>query len=159
MKPVLATAFGCLLAAGLAYATPKSTPEDLVNRYFAANDVAGISASYGDWHPTARHQITVKYGLGQPDDVFSYAVSGALNEDMNDPRLAEMMAGYEELSRKPAEITISTVDAAQIARAVTTVRYHWQGMEGDMVQTDTFRILPHFGRPAIHALDTVLDYR
>ncbi|CUH66217.1 hypothetical protein TL5118_01648 [Thalassovita autumnalis] len=27
-----------------------------------------------------------------------------------------------------------------------------------MVQTDSFRILPHFSWPAIHALDTVLGY-
>ena len=161
MKRITATAFGVVLAAGLAIAAPQDTATDLVNRYFDATTEAAIAATWKDWHPDASHHIEVKTGMKDGDFAFSYAMSDWENlpDWMEDPEVVEAMQGYEETSRSDPKLTISSEGVETIVTAQSTVRYVWDGYKGKMTQIDRFTITTVAGRAVIRDLKTVYDYR
>lgn len=159
MTRLTATALGTLLAAGLAFAAPSSTPQDLVSRYYAAGEDGAAGAQ--DWHPEAVHSITVKTGTGDPDWQLSYPLSDweTLPDWTEDPELQEAMQGYRETSRSAPSMTASTDGQVTVVTAKTQVGYQWGSYQGTMTQTDRFEIVTLAGKPLIHALATVYDYR
>ncbi|WP_424941227.1 hypothetical protein [Aliiroseovarius sp. S253] len=161
MKRITATAIGLVLAAGLALAAPKSEPMDLAQRYFAANDEAGLANSWQDWHPEAEHSITIKYGMGEPDDQFNYKTADweTTPDWGDDPEYAETMRGYTETFRKDPSFRTEETDEGTVITATTWVSYLWQRYRGQMKQTDRFLIVSHLGTPVIRSLTTTIDYR
>lgn len=161
MKRITATAIGLLLAAGLALAAPKSEPMDLAHRYFAATDEAGLANTWQDWHPDAVHAITIKYGMGQPDDQFSYKMADweTTPDWTDDPDYADAMRGYTETFRKDPSFRTKQAPDGTVVTATTWVSYLWRGYLGQMKQTDRFLIVNHLGAPVIRSLTTTIDYR
>jgi len=158
---IVATLTGIGLAAGLAYAAPKEIPQNLVDRYFAATDEAGLNASWQDWRPEAVHKITIKYGRGMADDHYSYAVADSENlaDWQDDPALVKALEGYAETTRSTPELTATEVNNATLVTAVTKVGYTWNGYKGQMIQTDVFNITSDIGALMIRSLETTIDYR
>ncbi len=161
MKPFQATCLGIVLSAGLALTAVAKIPQDLVQRYLAVQESGAADATWRDWHPEATHTITIKYGLGQPDDRFSYVIAdyATLPDPATDPVLAEAMQGYQEIERSTPQITTAAHDDGTRVTATTQVSYTWQDFEGTMVQTDEFFILSYFGASVIRSLNTTFDYR
>lgn len=161
MKRVIAFAAGLTVSAGIAMAEPQNDAKDMVNRYYAANDEASILAEWQDWHPEATHTVTIKYGMGQPDDTFSYALSDleklpALSEI---PEVAEAMKGYSETTRSEPNITVETEGDITTVTSVVNVDYVWDSYKGKSVETDVFKIEPLEGGQVIRSLSTTLDYQ
>lgn len=161
MKRLFATLIGTVLAAGLAFANPASSPEDLATRYFAADDEAGIAASWKDWHPEAVHTVTIRYGLGTPDDQFSYSMADWESSvgSAQDPALVEAMRGYEETARTAPELSTKQSGDGIVVTAVTRVDYTWHSHAGQMTQTDRFTMDRQLGSLVIRGLETTYDYR
>ncbi len=162
MKRVLATLTGMVLASGLALAATGDQPEDLVSRYYASTDKAGLAASWQDWHPNAVHSITLKLGMGQKDERFSYKVADweTLPDWQDDPEIAEALKSYTETKRSVPKITLAPEkDGVTLVTAVTRVEYPWSNYNGQMTQTDRFQVTETLGRLAIRSLDTIYDYR
>lgn len=162
MKRILATLTGVTLATGIALAATGDRPEDLVTRYYASTGEAGMAASWNDWHPEATHSITLKWGMGQPDDHFSYAMADweTLPDWQNDPEMVETLKGYIETHRSAPSITSEPVDeATTLVTAVARVDYTWFGHDGQTTQIDRFHVTAYLGALAIRSLDTTYDYR
>lgn len=161
MKRIYATFTGIALATGLAVSAPRDTPLDLANRYFAATNETTRAANWRDWHPDAEHRITIKYGMGQPDDHITYAVADweTLPDWRLDPAFAEAMKGYTETTANAPKLSSETVGAATVITAKSRVNYTWGGRAGKMNRTDRFRVASHLGALVIHGLETTYDYR
>ncbi|WP_299888106.1 hypothetical protein [uncultured Ruegeria sp.] len=161
MKRIFATLIGTILATGLVLASPSDEPKDLVARYLGASDEAAIAATWKDWHPKAVHSVTIKFGLGYPDEQFSYPVADweMLSDWSQDPELADAMQGYKETQRDAPTITSEITEGGTRVTATTRVGYIWGDATGTMVQTDRFFIISQAGRLAIRSLDTTFDYR
>ena len=161
MKRIFATLIGTILATGLVLASPSDEPKDLVARYLNATDGAAIAATWKDWHPKAVHTVTIKFGLGQQDEQFSYPVADweALPDWYQDPTLAGAMQGYRENRRDAPTISSKFTEGGTRVTATTRVDYIWGDTTGTMNQTDRFFIVSHAGRLAVRALDTTFDYR
>ncbi|WP_298849192.1 hypothetical protein [uncultured Ruegeria sp.] len=161
MKRIFATFIGTILATGLVLASPSDEPKDLAARYLNATEEAAIAATWKDWHPKAVHTVTIKFGLGQPDEKFSYPVADweTLPDWHQDPTLADAMQGYSETRREAPRISSEFTDGGTRVIAKTRVDYIWDDTTGTMNQTDSFFIVPQAGRLAIRALDTTFDYR
>ncbi|KIC35608.1 hypothetical protein [Leisingera sp. ANG-M7] len=159
MKRVTATAIGTFLAAGLAIAAPRGTPEDLVKRHYSAISVP--AAHWHDWHPEATHSIIVQLGTGAPDWKFSYSLSEWEVQPnwTEDPRLMEAMQGYKETGRSEAVLEVTPEGSASVITARTQVSYVWGKYDGVMTQTDRFDITTLAGRPLIRSLTSTYDYR
>jgi len=157
MKPVQASLIGVALASALVLTAHADAPEEIAARIVQAQDQDALLASWEDWHPEAEHQIIIKYGMGQKDDVFSYRVADDFGAD--DAALAEALEGYTETGRSEPEISSRTEDGIPTVTAVTQVAYDWQGYAGKMRQTDTFVFTPYLGGMAVRTLTTTYDYR
>lgn len=160
-QKIFATLVGVGLAAGFAFAAPKDTPQNLVDRYFAATDEAGLIVSWQDWHPEATHEITIRYGAGMADDNFTYAMADweTMPDWQDDPAVAEALEGYTETKRSAPEITTTTVGPSTLITAVTKVEYTWKRYKGQMTQTDAFTVTSGIGALSIRSLETTIDYR
>lgn len=161
MKRITATAIGIALAAGLAFAAPTDTPEELVDRVLAASSQQELASTWKSWHPEAEHSVKVRIGLGQPDWDFSYRLSDWENLPnwMDDPQVKEAMQGYKETARSAPETQLSTEGDKTIVTAKTRVDYEWDDFKGRMTQTDRYEFVKVLGRPVIRSLSTVYDYR
>ncbi|WP_050604436.1 hypothetical protein [Ruegeria sp. 6PALISEP08] len=161
MKRIFATLIGTILATGLVLASPSDEPEDLAERYLNATDEAAIAATWKDWHPKAVHTVTIKFGLGQPDETFSYPVADweTLPDWHQDPTVVDAKQGYRETRRNAPTIASETTEGGTRVTATTRVEYIWGGTTGTLNQTDEFLIVSQAGRMTIRALDTTLDYR
>ncbi|WP_037311435.1 hypothetical protein [Ruegeria halocynthiae] len=161
MKPVQATLIGVVFAAALALTAQADSPEEIATRVVQAQNEQALAATWDDWHPAAEHKVTIKYGLGQKDDVFAYMVADYANlpDPTNDPQLSEALKGYEETGRSDPKITSKTTDGVLHLTAETRVAYTWQGYNGTMLQTDRFVFETQLGKPVIRSLDTTIDYR
>ena len=161
MKRVTATAIGILFAAGLAFAAPKATPKDLVNRYYAAGSGTGEATSWQDWHPDAVHNIIVQTRMEEQDWNYSYRISDweTLPDWTENPEFRDAMQGYEETSRSAPKVTVAADEEATVATAKTQVSYIWENHKGVMAQTDRFEIVTLAGQSLIRSLTTTYDYR
>ncbi|WP_170350879.1 MULTISPECIES: hypothetical protein [Ruegeria] len=157
MKPIQATLIGVALASALVLTAQADAPEDIAARILQAQDEQSLLATWSDWHPDATHQIILKYGMGQPDDVFSYRVGD--DTDAEDPEIAKALEGYSETARSAPVISSHTEDGVSHVTAVTDVDYDWQGYSGRMRQTDNFVFAPYLGGTVIQSLTTTYDYR
>lgn len=161
MKRIFATLIGAGLTAGLAWAAPTNTPQDLIARYLATNDAADITANWQDWHPDAVHSITVKYGQGQPDDTISYAMADyeTLPDWQLNPAFAEVMENYAETTSSEPQVIEEITDEGTVITTKSTVNYIWDGYAGNMLKSERFLITPRLGALAIRSLSTTYDYR
>ncbi len=161
MKRITATAIGIVLAAGLAFAAPTDTPEELVDRVLAASTGQEMAATWKSWHPEAEHTVRVRIGPGQPDWDFSYRLSDWKNLPnwMDDPQVKEAMQGYKETARSAPETKVSIEEDKTIVTATTHVDYEWGASKDRMTQTDRFEIVKVLGHPVIRSLSTVFDYQ
>ncbi|WP_420584805.1 hypothetical protein [Ruegeria sp.] len=157
MKPVQATLIGVALASALVLTAQADAPEDIAARVLEAQDEQRLLATWSDWHPEATHRVILKYGMGQPDDVFSYRLAD--EGEGEDPEVAKALDGYIETARSVPEISLRLDDGISHVTAVTHVDYDWQGYKGKMRQTDEFVITPYFGGEVIRSLTTTYDYR
>lgn len=157
MKPVQATLIGIALASALVLTAQADASEDIAARILEAQDEQSLLATWSDWHPDATHRIILKYGMGQPDDVFSYRVGD--DTDTGDPGIAKALEGYSETARSAPVISSRTEDGVSHVTAVTDVDYDWQGYSGRMRQTDAFVFAPYLGGNVVQSLTTTYDYR
>lgn len=158
MKRVLATGFGIVLATGLAMATPSVSPEDVVARHYVAEEAGDMLGNWKDWHPEATQKITIKYGLGQPDDEFTITMSD-LSKPLDIKDIPSTEKDYAERARDSREITVEDAEGEVTITASQKIHYTWRGYDGTMVQTDAFRMTTILGQPKIRSLTTTLDYR
>ncbi|WP_120631971.1 hypothetical protein [Ruegeria sp. EL01] len=161
MTRIFATLIGMTLAAGLVLANPSDEPMELAVRYLEATDETAIAATWKNWHPEAVHTVTIKYGLGLPDEQFSYPASDweTLPDWRQDTTLKDAMQGYTEATRSASRLTSETDEDGTHVTAVTRVGYIWGDTPGTMIQTDKFFVVSQAGRLVIRALDTTFDYR
>lgn len=158
MKRVLATGLGVILAAGLVMASPTATPDEVVTRHYAAEAAGDMVGNWKDWHPEATQEVTIKYGLGQPDDTFTISMAD-LDKPLDLKDLPEDAEDYVEKSREPRKIDIEDGPDGVTVVATQKINYAWRGYEGAMVQTDRFQMTTVLGQAKIRSLQTTLDYR
>ncbi|MEX0307380.1 MAG: hypothetical protein AB3N12_08330 [Ruegeria sp.] len=157
MKPVQATLIGIALASALALTVQADAPANVAARILQAQDEESLIKTWRDWHHQAEHRIIIKYGLGQPDDVFSYLVAD--DADLKVPEVAGALEQYSETDRSEPEISLRTEDGVTHVIAMTHVAYDWNGYNGKMRQTDEFVFASYLGRPVVRSLTTIYDYR